>query len=95
MSCILKYFRIVINGVKPFEAEKHTNHYLLKHKRCDADHTPAMRRKPTQPPLVLDDEDEPMSQDYDYDYEDNDIYMDYDLEEEDEEPEFIGRSSIM
>ena len=93
MSCILKYFRIVINGVKPFEAEKHTNHYLIKHKRCDADHTPAMRRKPTQPPLVLDDEDEPMSQDYDY--EDYDIYMDYDIEEEDEEPEFIGRSSIM
>ena len=45
--------RIVINGVKPFEPEEHTKHYLKNHIKCDDDPVPAKKRKPAKPPLVL------------------------------------------
>ena len=75
--------------MKPFEPEEHTNTFLERHKPCDADHTPAPKRKPTQPPLVLDDDDDDaMSQDEDYDEVEYEEYDDY------EETEYIGKSSI-
>ena len=74
--------------MKPFEPEDHTNTFLRNHKRCDADHVPAPKRKPTPKPLLLDDDDDAMSFDEDYDAyeEDEDFY--------EEETEYIGKSSI-
>ena len=81
--------------MQPFEPEEHTNTFLERHKKCDADHTPAPRRKPTPKPLVLDDDDEAMSQDDDFeDYDEFDENEDYDDYEDEEETEYIGRSSI-
>ena len=60
--------------------------------KCDDDPVPAKKRKPAKPPLVLDDDDEPMSQD-DYDYEDDYEYTEADFDGLD--TEFIGRSSVM
>ena len=81
-------FRVIINGVKPFEPDEHTNTFLERHKPCDVDHVPAPRRRPTQAPLLLDDDDA-MSQDEDYE-----DYDDYDYDYDDEETEYIGKSSI-
>ena len=89
---VINIFRVLINGVKPFEPVDHTNTFLERHKACDEDHTPAPRRKPTVPPLLLDDDDamsppEDYYDDYEREFEEYDDYDEY-------ETEYIGKSSI-
>ena len=82
--------------MKPFEPEDHTNTFLKNHKKCDAYHVPASKRKPTPKPLLLDDDDDTMSQDEDYEYEDYE-YEEDEVQDDEyllEETEYIGRSSI-
>ena len=73
--------------MKPFEPDEPVEVFLERHKKCDDQHTPAPRRKPTPRPFVLDDDDA-MSQDEDYDEVEYEEYDDY------EETEYIGKSSI-